>query len=128
MEQFATEGLRTLVVAKKVENLIRLMLLQELGRKEFELFYKYYHDVAISFAPDKKAILERMADEIERNLVLIGCTAIEDKLQEQVPETVDYLLNAGVCIWVITGKEIYICNLRKVIEQKQRSTLVGLLT
>jgi phospholipid-transporting ATPase len=41
--------------------------------------------------------------QIECNLNLIGATAIEDKLQEGVPFTIDTLLKAGIHIWVLTG-------------------------
>lgn len=40
---------------------------------------------------------------VENNLQLIGSSAIEDKLQDEVPETISYLLEAGIHIWVVTG-------------------------
>ena len=49
---------------------------------------------------------ERVYDcclEIEKNLKLVGVTAVEDKLQEGVPETISNLTNAGLKIWVLTG-------------------------
>ena len=33
----------------------------------------------------------------------MGCTAIEDKLQEGVPEAIESLAKAGISIWVLTG-------------------------
>jgi P-type E1-E2 ATPase len=36
-------------------------------------------------------------------LVLLGVSAIEDKLQEGVPDTVASLLRAGIKVWVLTG-------------------------
>ena len=44
-----------------------------------------------------------VGDLIERNLLLLGCTAIEDKLQSGVPEAIERLANAGIRIWVLTG-------------------------
>lgn len=44
-----------------------------------------------------------VGDLIERNLLLLGCTAIEDRLQEGVPEAIERLANAGIRIWVLTG-------------------------
>ena len=44
-----------------------------------------------------------MCDEIECNLELIGVTAIEDKLQTAVPESINTLLMAGIKVWMITG-------------------------
>lgn len=36
-----------------------------------------------------------LASLIEKDLILIGVTAVEDKLQEEVPETIQDLLMAG---------------------------------
>lgn len=47
--------------------------------------------------------MELVADLIERKLKLIGATAIEDKLQEGVPETIEALLKADINVWVLTG-------------------------
>jgi phospholipid-translocating ATPase len=40
---------------------------------------------------------------METNLTLLGATGIEDKLQEQVFETVQKLHRAGIVIWMLTG-------------------------
>ena len=47
--------------------------------------------------------INQIMSDIENNLDLIGATAIEDKLQEDVPDTIDTLLRAGIHIWVLTG-------------------------
>ena len=39
-------------------------------------------------------------------MTLIGATAIEDKLQEGVPETIEFLRQAGIKVWVLTGDKI----------------------
>lgn len=44
-----------------------------------------------------------MAELIERDLFLLGATAIEDKLQDDVPETIHVLHSAGIKLWVLTG-------------------------
>jgi magnesium-transporting ATPase (P-type) len=44
-----------------------------------------------------------VAEKIEKNLVLLGATGIEDKLQDGVPETIVKLSQAGIKIWVLTG-------------------------
>lgn len=38
-----------------------------------------------------------------KNLQLLGATAIEDKLQDQVPETIETLMKADIKIWILTG-------------------------
>lgn len=48
----------------------------------------------------------QVAELIEKDLVLIGCTAIEDKLQEGVPSCIETLSRAGIKIWVLTGDKM----------------------
>lgn len=47
--------------------------------------------------------MEAMYEEIEQDMTLLGATAIEDKLQSRVPETIASLSLAGIKIWVLTG-------------------------
>jgi magnesium-transporting ATPase (P-type) len=42
-------------------------------------------------------------EEIESELNLVGVTAIEDKLQDRVPDTIATLIAAGIKVWMITG-------------------------
>lgn len=44
-----------------------------------------------------------MAEAAEVGLQLLGCTAIEDKLQAGVPEAIARLAAAGIRLWVLTG-------------------------
>jgi len=39
-------------------------------------------------------------------LELIGSTAIEDKLQDEVAETILFLREAGIKVWLLTGDKI----------------------
>ncbi|KAF2078368.1 hypothetical protein CYY_000352 [Polysphondylium violaceum] len=91
LQDFATEGLRTLCIATT-----------ELDEQIYQEWNKEF-DIANTCLVDRELQLERVAETIERNLFLIGATAIEDKLQEGVPETIDTLLTAGIKIWVLTG-------------------------
>jgi phospholipid-translocating ATPase len=45
-------------------------------------------------------------EEIEKDLKLLGATAIEDKLQDGVPECIEHLSRAGIKIWVLTGDKV----------------------
>lgn len=45
-------------------------------------------------------------EEIEKDLELVGGTAIEDKLQEDVGPTISYIKEAGIHVWVLTGDKI----------------------
>jgi len=50
--------------------------------------------------------MEAIADTIERDVILLGATAIEDKLQDGVPETLTDLKRAGIKVWVCTGDKL----------------------
>ena len=50
--------------------------------------------------------MEELQDEIEQNCDLLGATAIEDKLQDNVGPTIRYLKKAGIKLWVLTGDKV----------------------
>ena len=46
-----------------------------------------------------------MIEEVlETELELLGLTGVEDKLQDGVKNTLEILRNAGLRIWMLTGK------------------------
>jgi P-type E1-E2 ATPase len=47
--------------------------------------------------------MDNVADFIERDFDLLGATAIEDKLQEDVDKTIYAMKKAGIKVWVLTG-------------------------
>ena len=47
--------------------------------------------------------IDMVNEEMERDLVLVGSTAIEDRLQENVDETIRFMKDAGIKVWVLTG-------------------------
>ena len=55
---------------------------------------------------DREAKVDAMSDELEQDLRLLGATAIEDRLQDGVPETIADLKRAGIKIWVATGDRL----------------------
>ncbi|GFZ04281.1 ATPase E1-E2 type family protein [Actinidia rufa] len=59
-----------------------------------------------SIGGDREAMLERVSDMMERDLTLVGATAVEDKLQKGVPQCIDKLAQAGLKIWVLTGDKL----------------------
>ncbi|XP_035827119.1 probable phospholipid-transporting ATPase IA isoform X2 [Aplysia californica] len=91
LEQFAAIGLRTLCIAM-------VEIEPEVYEDWANTFYK-----ASTAIQNREQKLEEAAELIERNLVLLGATAIEDKLQDGVPETIDTLAKADIKIWVLTG-------------------------
>ena len=50
--------------------------------------------------------LDKVAELIENDFELIGSTAIEDKLQEDVGQVIYDLKRAGIQIWVLTGDKV----------------------
>jgi len=105
LDKFAVDGLRTLVVGQKV---LRSAFVQE--------FINKMERVKISGDSDKEEQLNVLYDECEKDLELIGCTAIEDKLQDGVPETIATLMDAGIRIWVLTGdKQVLIISLNNLL-------------
>ncbi|KAM3847610.1 phospholipid-transporting ATPase ID-like isoform 2-T4 [Vipera latastei] len=91
LDEFAGEGLRTLVVAYR-----------DLEESYFESWRKRHHEASTSLQ-DREGKLSKLYEEIERDLQLLGATAVEDKLQEGVPQTIEILERANIKIWVLTG-------------------------
>lgn len=50
--------------------------------------------------------IDKVAVELEKNFHLIGSTAIEDKLQDGVGDTIQFMKEAGIKVWVLTGDKI----------------------
>ncbi|CAE6457915.1 unnamed protein product, partial [Rhizoctonia solani] len=94
LDYFASEGLRTLCLAYKT-----------LSPDEYEAWNtRYEHaQVALDGREDK---IEAISDEIERELRLLGATAIEDRLQDGVPKAIADLKRAGIKVWVATGDKL----------------------
>uniref|UniRef100_A0A665V491 Phospholipid-transporting ATPase n=1 Tax=Echeneis naucrates TaxID=173247 RepID=A0A665V491_ECHNA len=91
LEQFATEGLRTLCFAYV-----------DLEEGAYQEWLKEYTQVS-TILKDRAQKLEECYELLEKNLMLLGATAIEDRLQSGVPETIATLMRADIKIWVLTG-------------------------
>lgn len=94
LEIFAREGLRTLCIAQKT-----------LGEEEYQEWSRD-HDLAAQALQNRDDRLEEVSDRIEQGLTLLGGTAIEDRLQEGVPDTISLLGDAGIKLWVLTGDKV----------------------
>ncbi|POM70528.1 P-type ATPase (P-ATPase) Superfamily [Phytophthora palmivora] len=98
LEAFAQDGLRTLVVCAK-----------KINPQVWEKFYAQYRHVSADLSEveaksnGEPNVIDNLQDQLESNLELLGATAIEDRLQDGVPETMEALAKAGICIWVLTG-------------------------
>ncbi|XP_068418688.1 phospholipid-transporting ATPase IC [Eschrichtius robustus] len=91
LDIFASETLRTLCLCYK-----------EIEEKEYEEWNKKFMAASIA-STNRDEALDKVYEEIEKDLILLGATAIEDKLQDGVPETISKLAKADIKIWVLTG-------------------------
>ncbi|KAF9268832.1 Ca-transporting ATPase [Marasmius fiardii PR-910] len=91
LEDYATEGLRTLCLASR-----------DIPEQEYKQWAAIY-DQAAQTINGRGEALDQAAELIEKDLFLLGATAIEDKLQEGVPDTIHTLQQAGIKVWVLTG-------------------------
>ncbi|XP_041094490.1 phospholipid-transporting ATPase ID-like [Polyodon spathula] len=91
LDEFAGEGLRTLVLAYK-----------DLEEGYFEDWKARHHEASTALE-EREEKLDELYEEIEKNLQLLGATAIEDKLQDGVPQTIEQLAKADIKMWVLTG-------------------------
>lgn len=64
-----------------------------------------YNEAIVSLE-DREEKIAAASGEIERDLRLLGATAIEDRLQDGVPETIADLKAAGIKVWVATGDRL----------------------
>ena len=55
---------------------------------------------------DRELAIENAVEQIENEFILVGSTAIEDKLQENVADVISFIRNAGIKLWVLTGDKI----------------------
>uniref|UniRef100_A0A8D0A9C5 Phospholipid-transporting ATPase n=1 Tax=Sander lucioperca TaxID=283035 RepID=A0A8D0A9C5_SANLU len=106
LNEFAGEGLRTLALAYK-----------NLDEEYFNQWKQRHHEASTEL-DNQESKLDELYEEIEKDLLLLGATAIEDKLQDGVPQTIEQLSKANIKIWVLTGDKQetaenigYSCNL-----------------
>ncbi|KAJ1259371.1 hypothetical protein BS78_10G149300 [Paspalum vaginatum] len=95
INEYSDSGLRTLVLAYRI-----------LDEKEYKEFNENLNAAKTSVSTDRDEKIEQAANSIERELILLGATAVEDKLQKGVPECIDKLAQAGIKIWVLTGDKM----------------------
>mmetsp|Transcript_10350 Transcript_10350/g.10219 ORF Transcript_10350/g.10219 Transcript_10350/m.10219 type:complete len:394 (-) Transcript_10350:904-2085(-) len=94
LENYASEGLRTLLLAEKT-----------IDEEEYKEWNKKYEEACISTS-NREENIAKIAEKIEWEFELVGATAIEDKLQDEVADTINILKEAGIKIWVLTGDKI----------------------
>merc|ERR1711977_629305 len=92
LEEYASEGLRTLCLA-----------MREIPEAEFQEWWKIFDKAQTTVSGNRAEELDKAAELLEKDFYLLGATAIEDRLQDGVPETIHTLQEAGIKVWVLTG-------------------------
>lgn len=108
VDDYANAGLRTLAFGRKIleeEEVVRAKAAIHKAEKDLD---------------NSEALLQEVYKTIENELELLGVTAIEDRLQDGVPETIRDLRKAGLAVWILTGDKLQtateigkLCNLIK---------------
>lgn len=94
ISDFARLGLRTLAIARRL-----------ISEEEYQDFLVELAQ-ANSSLENRKQLSEECYAKIESNLDLLGATAVEDALQDDVADTLVSLQAAGIKIWVLTGDKV----------------------
>ncbi|XP_057474839.1 probable phospholipid-transporting ATPase 4 [Actinidia eriantha] len=95
LNDYGEAGLRTLALSYR-----------KLEEAEYSAWNNEFLKAKTSIGGDRETMLERVSDMMERDLILVGATAVEDKLQQGVPQCIDKLAQAGLKIWVLTGDKM----------------------
>ncbi|XP_043717424.1 putative phospholipid-transporting ATPase 9 [Telopea speciosissima] len=121
MNEYADAGLRTLVLANR-----------ELSEEEYREFNEKFIEAKNLVSVDRDARIDEVAENIEKDLILLGACAVEDKLQHGVTECIDKLAQAGIKIWVLTGDKMetainigFACSL---LRQEMKQIIINLET
>lgn len=92
--KMASQALRVLCITEK-----------EITEEEFANWNTKYQ-AAVNTVEGRESSLQKAASLIEKDLKLLGITGVEDRLQDQVPETIECLRDAGIKIWMLTGDKV----------------------
>ncbi|XP_063057432.1 phospholipid-transporting ATPase IC [Engraulis encrasicolus] len=92
LDLFAQGCLRTLCVA-----------VRSVSEAQWGQWSQVLEECQAAEGAGREARLEELHDSMEQQLTLLGVTAIEDRLQDGVPETIATLRQAGIKVWVLTG-------------------------
>eukprot|EP00268_Persea_americana_P023564 TRINITY_DN23132_c0_g2_i2.p1 TRINITY_DN23132_c0_g2~~TRINITY_DN23132_c0_g2_i2.p1 ORF type:complete len:977 (+),score=213.52 TRINITY_DN23132_c0_g2_i2:372-3302(+) len=92
LSNYSVDCLRTLALAYRT-----------LGPAEYENWNSIFTKAKTTIGPEREELLEAASEMIEKDMILLGAAAVEDKLQKGVPECIDKLSQAGMKIWLLTG-------------------------
>uniref|UniRef100_A0A3P9ITX3 Phospholipid-transporting ATPase n=1 Tax=Oryzias latipes TaxID=8090 RepID=A0A3P9ITX3_ORYLA len=93
LNKYARDGLRALVLSSK-----------QLEESYVQGWKERLHEASIAME-GREERLEELFEEMEKDMTLLGATAVEDELQEGVPHTIEQLGQAHIKIWMLTGDQ-----------------------
>lgn len=99
-DRYADRGLRTMLVGRKVYSSGHTVFGGGSLENEINGWLERYHRAHLE---RNERQLQELANEIEREVPLIGMTAVEDELQAEIADTMRVLRKAGIKVWVLTG-------------------------
>ena len=96
-DKFAKEGLRTLCYSMKF-----------LSEEEYNAFKVKFTMLQEECLNDKSKTkeMEELISSLENNMLLLGVTALEDMLQDNVKESIKDFIDAGINVWMLTGDKL----------------------
>ncbi len=116
LKEFGEQGLRTLVMGQRV-----------MEEGEFQAWQAKFSAARVALQ-DREGALSAVAEEYEHSLALLGASGVEDKLQDDVPSTIEDMRRAGIRVWVLTGDKvetaINIGFSARLLDDKMRQILV----
>ena len=76
-----------------------------LDEEFYDIWNKKFKVAAVAIK-NREELLDQVNEEIEKDMELLGVTAVEDKLQQDVENTISFIKQANIQIWVLTGDKL----------------------
>ncbi|KAL5105255.1 Phospholipid-transporting ATPase IG [Taenia crassiceps] len=79
------------------------MCVRELDSSAYESLLQQLRDAQCQLGAERARAVEEVSTKIESQMMLIGVSGVEDKLQPGVRRCLQSLISAGIQVWVLTG-------------------------
>ena len=95
IDNFARRGLRTLCYAFK-----------NITPNEYNNWLNRYNKIKQLLSKEKDKLQNELIEEIENNCFLLGATALEDQMQDNVKKDIQEFIESGINFWMLTGDKM----------------------
>ena len=95
IDNFARRGLRTLSYAFNI-----------IPESKYNNWRDRYDEVKQNFTKDKEILEDELIEEIEKDCFLLGATALEDQMEDNVKKDIQEFIEAGINFWMLTGDKM----------------------